>query len=125
MAGKVGTTTTAAVTALLILESRWKSRLEICQIAGLDESEPEEVLRRPDLKLTGQFVDNLPPLAVWIVDHATPSGPRSAPGISETLIDGTIAAFHFRQCRPESRSCACGKIPASRPRGQIECVRAT
>lgn len=34
------------------------------------------------------------PVGVRLVVHATGRGPRSAPAISETLIDGTVAAFH-------------------------------
>lgn len=33
-------------------------------------------------------------LGLRIVIHATPRGPRHAPAVSETTVDGVIAAFH-------------------------------
>jgi hypothetical protein len=50
-----------------------------------------------------------------IVVHATASGPRSAPGISETLIDGTIAAFQRGTATPTVAAALAAKIPSVSP----------
>ena len=43
---------------------------------------------------TGAAHDARAPFGIRVVVHATAHGPRSAPAISEALIDGVIAAFH-------------------------------
>jgi hypothetical protein len=42
----------------------------------------------------GPVLEDTVPFGLRVVVHATARGPRSAPAISEMLIDGTIAAFH-------------------------------
>jgi hypothetical protein len=46
------------------------------------------------IEVLGPGLDEAAPFGVRIVVHATQRGPRRAPVISESLIDGTIAAFH-------------------------------
>jgi hypothetical protein len=46
------------------------------------------------IEVLGSMQDAAVPFGVRIIVHATSRGPRSATTISESLIDGTIAAFH-------------------------------
>jgi hypothetical protein len=46
------------------------------------------------IEILGSTLDDTQPFGVRIVVHATSAGPRQATTISESLIDGTIAAFH-------------------------------
>ena len=43
---------------------------------------------------TSAALDNEAPFGIRIIVHTTRQGPRQALAISETLIDGTVAAFH-------------------------------
>jgi hypothetical protein len=47
-----------------------------------------------EVEILASKLDDVTPIGVRIMVHATGRGPRSAPAVSETLIDGTIAAFH-------------------------------
>jgi hypothetical protein len=46
------------------------------------------------IEILDSLLDDAHPFGVRIVVHATPRGPRQATTISESIIDGTIAAFH-------------------------------
>jgi hypothetical protein len=46
------------------------------------------------IEVSGALQDDTAPFGIRLRVHATGSGPRSAPAISETFVDGTIAAFH-------------------------------
>jgi hypothetical protein len=46
------------------------------------------------IELLGRPPNAAEPFGIRIRVHATARGPRSAPVISETFVDGTIAAFH-------------------------------
>jgi hypothetical protein len=46
------------------------------------------------IQTSGRALDDAAPFGVRITVHATSRGPRQATAISESLIDGTIAAFH-------------------------------
>ncbi len=46
------------------------------------------------VEVFGSDRDDAVPFGVRIVVHATPRGPRQAAAVSESLVDGTIAAFH-------------------------------
>jgi hypothetical protein len=46
------------------------------------------------VEVVGSELDESVPFGVRILVHATSRGPRQAAAISESLIDGTIAAFH-------------------------------
>jgi len=46
------------------------------------------------IELFGSQLDDAVPFGVRIIVHATSRGPRQAAAISESLVDGTIAAFH-------------------------------
>jgi hypothetical protein len=56
-----------------------------------------------DVESVASMLDVVSPFGVRIVVHATQQGPRSAPAISETLIDGTVAAFHAGSADPRPR----------------------
>jgi hypothetical protein len=47
-----------------------------------------------DIDILGPPPSDKAPLGIRLNVHATPRGPRSAPVISETLVDGVFAAFH-------------------------------
>jgi hypothetical protein len=49
---------------------------------------------RGDIDILGAPPSDQAPLGIRVNVHATARGPRSAPVISETLIDGALAAFH-------------------------------
>jgi hypothetical protein len=63
----------------------------------------------------GAVLADLTPFGIRIIVHATPSGPRSAPSISEPLIDGTIAAFHAGNANPIVAAALAAKIPSVPP----------
>jgi hypothetical protein len=46
------------------------------------------------IEVLGQSPDDTSPFGIRLHVHATTRGPRSAPAISETFVDGVIAAFH-------------------------------
>jgi hypothetical protein len=46
------------------------------------------------IEVSDAVYDTRAPFGIRVVVHATARGPRSAPAISEALIDGVIAAFH-------------------------------
>lgn len=52
---------------------------------------------------------------VRLVVHATRNGPRSAPAISEPLIDGVIAAFHAADPRLEVAAILAARLGAKMP----------
>jgi hypothetical protein len=52
---------------------------------------------------------------VRLVMHATRNGPRSAPAISEPLIDGVIAAFHAADPRLEVAAILAARLGAQMP----------
>lgn len=54
----------------------------------------KEAVTSGRVSVTGGTYDGRAPFGIRIVAHATASGPRSAPAMSEATIDGTIAAFH-------------------------------
>lgn len=47
---------------------------------------------------------------IHVIVHATSAGPRSAPAVSETIIDGVIAAFH-EGGHPESAEILARRLP--------------
>jgi hypothetical protein len=49
---------------------------------------------RGDIDILGPPPSDKAPLGIRLNVHATPRGPRSAPVISESLVDGVFAAFH-------------------------------
>jgi len=64
------------------------------------------------IETSGSVLDEVTPFGVRIVVHATPRGPRSAPAISETLIDGTIAAFHAGSANPAVAAAIAARTPS-------------
>jgi hypothetical protein len=72
----------------------------------------------------GAIPDDHSPFGLRIVVHAGPSGPRFAPAISETLIDGTVAAFHAGDTAPAVAAALANRIQ-SVPRADIESLVAT
>ena len=71
--------------------------------------------------VTGQIVASPTALekavafGVRVVVHATPRGPRSAPAISERLLDGTIAAFHAGVDNAASAAAAAAALASKLP----------
>jgi hypothetical protein len=51
------------------------------------------------------------PFGVRLLVHATPRGPRQAAAISETLVDGAIAAFHAGATSTEAVTIAAALTP--------------
>ena len=59
-------------------------------------------------------LDDISPFGVRLVVHATGRGPRSAAAVSETLIDGTVAAFHAGAGNPAAVAAAlAGRMPGT------------
>jgi hypothetical protein len=54
----------------------------------------KQAAARGDINILGAPPADEAPRGIRINVHATPRGPRSAPVISETLVDGALAAFH-------------------------------
>ena len=67
--------------------------------------------------------DNVP-FGLRIIVHATARGPRSAPAVSEMLVDGTIAAFHADPDDPVAVAAAlAGRMPGTSA-GELETLAA-
>jgi hypothetical protein len=49
-----------------------------------------------NVEVVGKAPAGTEPFGIRLCVHATAQGPRSAPAISETFVDGAIAAFHAR-----------------------------
>jgi hypothetical protein len=66
------------------------------------------------INVFGAALGDSVPFGLRIVVHATARGPRSAPAISEMVVDGTIAAFHADADDPVSVAAAlAGRMPGT------------
>ena len=77
------------------------------------------------VELRDSAYDARAPLGIRVVVHATARGPRSAPAISEALIDGIIAAFHGGAPNAAAVAAALAPRMPSVAQSEIELLAAT
>lgn len=78
-----------------------------------------------EVELTDSAHDARAPFGIRVVVHATARGPRSAPAISEALIDGVIAAFHGSAPNAAAVAAALASRMPSVAQSEIEMLAAT
>jgi hypothetical protein len=63
------------------------------------------------VEVLGPAPDDAMPFGVQIIVHATTRGPRQAVAVSESLVDGTIAAFHVCVSAGDAAAAAAALAP--------------